>query len=373
MKEKTDKVKELIEIGKEVKEKNYQNSDFMPAFISGNEYNVWMNNIKIFADRYLRKHSCYDEIIEAHKTRNNCWGTSAYDNMMSYLQSIYDDSEFWEKYEKESYTVKEEDRKIFISHSTSDIAYVGKLVELLEFIGLRSRNELFCSSLSGYDIPSGKNIYDYLRNQFDKELFVILLLSKNYYNSPACLNEMGATWVKALDHYAILVPDFEYSSIKGAINASEVCFRINDKFRINELKERVIDFFKLGDIENNRWEERRDSIINDINDYYEQNKYIAKEIEVYFQGIRPLQDDEYEIILRIENNTKRDLEIIRITLNLEDNNGNMTEIVVDYKELCNLKAFAEEKKRFTFIRREKDFGALNVYSEIKWSIVCNKV
>lgn len=108
--------------------------------------------------------------------------------------------------------------KIFISHSEKDIAYVSKFVELLEKIGVKQEH-LFCSSVAGYQIPMSDNdeddIYKYLREQFrDHELFVIYMLSKDYYKSAVCLNEMGAAWVLKTAYQSILLPKTDFSKVK---------------------------------------------------------------------------------------------------------------------------------------------------------------
>ncbi len=150
-------------------------------------------------------------------------------------------------------------KMIFISHSSLDIDYVNLLVNLLEDIGFKGRSMIFCSSVSGYGIPMGKHIYDYLKEQFGKELHVIYLLSENYYNSPACLNEMGATWVKSKHHTAILTPpEFNYNQIKGAIDASRIWIKLNDKDKINELKDELLEEFELDDFDYAYWERKRD-------------------------------------------------------------------------------------------------------------------
>lgn len=86
---------------------------------------------------------------------------------------------------------KKKATKIFISHSSQDLPFVQPLVELFEHIGLTPEH-MFCSSVAGYNVPLDNNIYDYLKKQFQNYgLRVIFVLSENYYNSPASLNEMG--------------------------------------------------------------------------------------------------------------------------------------------------------------------------------------
>ena len=86
-------------------------------------------------------------------------------------------------------------KKLFISHSSQDYEYVISFIELLHQIGFAGRKLIFCSSTSGYGIPISENIYDYIKSYYNKDLFFIPLLSANYYNSPASLNEMGAAWI----------------------------------------------------------------------------------------------------------------------------------------------------------------------------------
>ena len=64
-----------------------------------------------------------------------------------------------------------------------------------------------------------KPIYDVLATKFlEYDIYVILLLSKNYYDSVACLNEMGATWVLKAKYSTIVCPGFTVPEIKGAVN-----------------------------------------------------------------------------------------------------------------------------------------------------------
>ena len=57
--------------------------------------------------------------------------------------------------------------RIFISHSSDDVKYVSELVTLLYDMGL-DETQVFCSSLPGYGIPINKDIFDFLRKQFQK-------------------------------------------------------------------------------------------------------------------------------------------------------------------------------------------------------------
>ena len=52
------------------------------------------------------------------------------------------------------------------------------------------------------------------------------MLSKNYYNSPACLNEMGAAWVLKSDYQSILIPPFDFENIKVQLTQLKSALRL---------------------------------------------------------------------------------------------------------------------------------------------------
>lgn len=349
-----EKLKELIKEGKNAKEKNYiSNNDpgfALPDYISGEQYDLWMNNVKIFAAKYCKEHILYDDIMNAYKIRNNSWGTGAYDNIMSYLNALLNDSDFIDdKVENTSdsvSTLNKSQKKIFISHSSLDINYVKTLVELLEDIGFKGQSIIFCSSVSGYGIPMGKHIYDYLKDEFDKDLHVIYLLSDNYYNSVACLNEMGAAWVKSKRHTAILVPEFNYNQIRGSVDASQIWFKMNDIDKICELKDELIGEFDLDDIERNYWERRREKYITEINKTYESNIHKVAPQKIEFEGIEESDDIQgYKCFFRFINKTTSIIKCTFINLKIEDNRGGKIEITLSNHDLNNLTIYNNENKR----------------------------
>ena len=160
-------------------------------------------------------------------------------------------------------------KKVFISHASNDKSFVQLIVNLLEDIGL-SETEIVCSSIPGYGIPLGKDIYDWLSEQFQNwDLHIIFILSDNYYNSVACLNEMGAAWVLKQKYDTVLLPEFDFPQIKGAINPQQIgikldsdCTELNQ--RLNELKDSLIDEFKLQSLSAAKWERHRNEFVNKI-------------------------------------------------------------------------------------------------------------
>lgn len=157
----------------------------------------------------------------------------------------------------ESEATKAMKPKIFISHSSKDVKYVEPIVELLADIGMTNDN-LFCSSIPDYGIPLNQDIYEYLSSLFsENELYVIFVLSSNYYGSPACLNEMGAAWVLKNEYTSILLPKFEYQEIDGAVNPNKIGMKLDDddellKKRLGELKNIISEKFGIS-VPDMRW------------------------------------------------------------------------------------------------------------------------
>jgi len=157
---------------------------------------------------------------------------------------------------------------LFISHAEKDKCVISYFVDLLYQIGLKEEN-MFCSSLSEIGVPIKENIYEYLRNLLDDDAIVpIFMLSENYYNSAACLNEMGAVWIKQKNYYTFLLPDFEFKQIKGAINPNKRAIKLDCDLRtlksdLSLFKNELCNLFDL-EISEVRWERHRDDFISKI-------------------------------------------------------------------------------------------------------------
>lgn len=190
-------------------------------------------------------------------------------------------------------------KKIFISHSSLDKSFVKPLVELFGHIGI-SQEKIFCSSLSGYNVPLGVNIFNYLKEQFQKyDLMVIFVLSENYYNSVPCLNEMGAAWVLQHEYRCILLPQFDYKDVEGVIAQMEISIKLDsEKFdlkgRLNELRETLMKEFDLKNSValQNTWEEYRDEYIEKVRSaelYWKQIRQLKENNKPWKEWILPLQ------------------------------------------------------------------------------------
>lgn len=157
--------------------------------------------------------------------------------------------------------------KIFISHSYQDRKYAECVIDFLEDIGVREK-QMFCSSVPGYMIPMDTNINEYLERQFSEyELRIIFLLSKNYYQSKACLNEMGAAWALKCRYSSILLPGFHIQDMSGSLIDSGRIALVCDA-DITELRDRLTQFreilekeFELREMNSTNWERKREKLI----------------------------------------------------------------------------------------------------------------
>ena len=161
------------------------------------------------------------------------------------------------------------DNNIFISHSSKDVRYVEKIIDLLVDMGIPEK-QIFCSSVPGFGIPIGRDIYDYLANEFSRSgVHVIFVLSHNYYRSVACLNEMGAVWALQKEYTTILLPKFDYQEIRGAINLRQISLKLDaekDEMteRIEEIRRTLSLKLDLAPVVITRWERNRDKFIGEV-------------------------------------------------------------------------------------------------------------
>ena len=160
-------------------------------------------------------------------------------------------------------------RKIFISHAEKDKRIIKSFVALFSKFGL-TREHIFCSSVEGYNIPIGSgDIYEYLLKEYTgNELLVLMFLSENYYASAACLNEMGAAWIRKDMYQTILMPGFDFVHIKGAINPRDISFRLDDvelrKSKMDELKDLIFHYLDLPLPEEDEWVKQRNKFIKSL-------------------------------------------------------------------------------------------------------------
>lgn len=146
-------------------------------------------------------------------------------------------------------------KKLFLSHRSSDKRYGDALEKLIIGLGVKN-DQLIYTSHPLHKIPLGMKIYDYLRDNINDQVFMVILWSNDYLQSPACLSEMGAAWVLQTDYLGIYTQDFSFGNPKyhevpidttkmGAVLNGDA----NCKASMIEFKNKIQSFFALPDDE----------------------------------------------------------------------------------------------------------------------------
>jgi hypothetical protein len=154
-------------------------------------------------------------------------------------------------------------RNIFISHSSKDKELADELVDLLQ-TGLNiSSKDIFCSSLEGLGIPSGKNFISYIKEKLQSPEIVLILLTENYFSSEFCLCELGATWAMSHNFLPIIVPPLSYDDVKGILVGMQLT-NITDPTSLTEFRMQIEELLNLTDVNSARWESKRNSFLKEI-------------------------------------------------------------------------------------------------------------
>lgn len=166
-------------------------------------------------------------------------------------------------------------RLLFISHSSDDTYYMGAFIRLLNYLGLHEE-DIVCTSVEGYDIPLGENIYNWLIEKLQTfDLHVLFILSHNYYKSAASLNEMGAAWATKQKWDAMLLPGFDFSEVKGCIDKDQIGLKLdasNVKHKLGELRDELVEEFGLRKPSESGWERYRDEFLKTVQDIYDEEQ-----------------------------------------------------------------------------------------------------
>lgn len=266
---------------------------------------------------------------------------------------------------------RKEKMKIFISHSTEDKDYTNALVEMLHDIGIsKSDDIIFCSSKEGYGIPIGEDIYEYLKQRLNEDIIVIFVLSKNYYRSVACLNEMGATWVNSTDYYSIMLPYFEYEKIKGAINPMKIAFKIEDRDKLTEFKDKIIEEFNLGEIKSQLWEKDRDKFLERILSLKKRDEHKHKLFKVVLEDVEKIKSNEIKLYVRFINEGLNTIVASEVQFELQDVDRNTYSIELPEDELLDKKFYKNENRIEVFTINLQD-TSYNPNKHQNYTVNCN--
>lgn len=147
---------------------------------------------------------------------------------------------------------------VFISHRGSQVDFVTALVNLLNNCGF-TKDNLFCSSVPGFNIDLDEDIIETLRKKFiNFDIYVVYVFSTDFFDSAYCLNEMGAAWVLQVDYSIIVTQDMDESKIDGVVSKTRTRVSFKDKDlqlmdRMIQLRNKLLNFAGLPLVDEIDW------------------------------------------------------------------------------------------------------------------------
>lgn len=164
-----ERVAEFIQRGERIGKEEYHTAGngLLVSGVSGPKLKKWKNDIYTFTERHLKSHPLYNDIMDSKEK------IGAYSKLMGYLQSLFDDEEFWEEVAiKEKPTMYD----VFISHANADkLDYVNELKQSLD----KLRINIF------YDkdtLEWGDKWKDKILEGVAKAEFAIIVISENFFD-----------------------------------------------------------------------------------------------------------------------------------------------------------------------------------------------
>lgn len=141
---------------------------------------------------------------------------------------------------------------LFLSHSSMDKQYADLLRDFLSGIGVKDECLIYTSH-PNHKIPLDESIFEYLRKFINQNVYMIIMWSDSYLDSPACMNELGALWVVGGNYTNVFVPGFDFNNPKFkqcAIDTNKMGIALKKdavcKTRLIELKNNVSKLFNLS-------------------------------------------------------------------------------------------------------------------------------
>lgn len=150
-------------------------------------------------------------------------------------------------------------KKIFISHSSKDEIICTAFVNLLEALGVPEGDILYSSS-DRHGVPGDTDIFSYLKEHIKQGISVFYMLSDNYYESPYCLNEMGAAWVVQNDFSIFFLPNFTVG-IQGVIDGRKKGFSLDSPGDLIQIKNKILSIYNSS-ISELKWEEVKNKFLS---------------------------------------------------------------------------------------------------------------
>ncbi|MCL2798495.1 MAG: toll/interleukin-1 receptor domain-containing protein, partial [Firmicutes bacterium] len=129
--------------------------------------------------------------------------------------------------------MESQDKLIFISHSSRDEAIVKCFVNFLVANAIPDKT-IFCSSHPGYGVETkiAPEVFRALKNS----KIDIVILSRDYYESAYCRDELGAIWLKEKsNNVTIALPEITEKNMRGFYDSQNKIHRLEEKHSLKTI------------------------------------------------------------------------------------------------------------------------------------------
>lgn len=171
--------------------------------------------------------------------------------------------------------------KIFISHSSKDIATVEHFISLLTQAFKIDEEEIICSSLDGYKFEAGSNWIESIKEGIEKSTITLLFLSQNYIDSQLCLIECGIILQSKERHLLILKSHpnaFHPNLILQSIQFED----INNEESLNRVKDVLLKKLQLKYPRSDNWSRLQKKFLSNVSEL-KKGKNLIDNVESKFE------------------------------------------------------------------------------------------
>lgn len=134
--------------------------------------------------------------------------------------------------------------RLFLSHSSKDLALVEALVDLVRSaLNLRS-DTIRCTSLDGYRLPGGANTQEHLRAEVQNAELLLGVISSASVDSVYVIFELGARWGAKKPLLPLLAPGASPGLLEGPL-AGLNALRLDSASQIQQLVRELASCLKM--------------------------------------------------------------------------------------------------------------------------------
>src|SRR5690349_2324103 len=109
------------------------------------------------------------------------------------------------------------DTRIFVSHAHDESRTVALFVDLITSSGC-PRNAIFCTSMRGQGVRTGRDFDRDIRQKLLASEIVVAILSERYFASTYCMFELGGAWASDKPLFPYLLPVIKAADVRAPLD-----------------------------------------------------------------------------------------------------------------------------------------------------------